>query len=382
MKVDLTKTAVSKTFYDSSSAQDKSYLTYQENGLFQFYNEDTGNIYSYYRGAVTNNYLKLGKDKDNKDLYWRILWYSKNTNKMKLVLDKNVPIEITDKSNNKYTLDSDSKMYLLYSSLYNRSYYIYNKNINSIYDGRDGYVNRYTWKVNPSKFFDSVPQLANYSYASNNFYLNKLKSWYDSTNLSRISYITKEKNFCDNDCIKSSTSYKYTPSNNFECYTESNYKCFPKKENEYASSVVGFLTYGDVVRAGLSQNYNNYNNLNNSGNFLFNTNDSIYLADFYTFDRAWGEISYYTLSPKGIQTKTVYKKHQSSHCWDTSRYNLINIETNQNIVSNVSLCSGSYLNEYSFVGSALKPTIIINTSSIKLDDSKGSKEDPYEIISK
>ena len=87
VKVHLEKFAVSKEYYDSITDSNKdNYLTYKENGIFNYYNEETKKLFTYYRGAVNNNYLKLGS-KDGKDLYWRIVWYSYDEKKMKLILD-------------------------------------------------------------------------------------------------------------------------------------------------------------------------------------------------------------------------------------------------------------------------------------------------------
>lgn len=55
--------------YMSSSIKEIS--DYSKDGIYSL-EDDYGTSY-YYRGAVTDNYLKYGKDKDNQNMYWRIV---------------------------------------------------------------------------------------------------------------------------------------------------------------------------------------------------------------------------------------------------------------------------------------------------------------------
>ena len=125
--VEMNKNAVSKEYYESLSDDKKTAFTPDENNIYVYNAEQTDTVYIYFRGAINNNYLKLGSENGN-DLLWRIIWLS-DQNKMKLVLDKEIPLEIKNQKGNYIRINSGDNI-----ALYNCStnYYILNKNSTDI----------------------------------------------------------------------------------------------------------------------------------------------------------------------------------------------------------------------------------------------------------
>jgi len=67
---------VASPFVTSSSGIDFTKVSSNTNGKGLYYtttNTEDGKVTYYFRGDVQNNYVKFGKDKDENDLYWRIV---------------------------------------------------------------------------------------------------------------------------------------------------------------------------------------------------------------------------------------------------------------------------------------------------------------------
>ena len=379
MKVSLNKFAVSKEFYDSvADANKDSYLTYQENGPFTYYNESTKVIYTYYRGAVDNNYVKLGQDSEGNDLYWRILWVSDN-NKMKLVLDNEVPLYIPNKYGQPLLMTSNDNVitnFHSYKAPFDFSFFKYNE---------EEQESSKIFSVNDADFLNAFIDLGK-SNVYNTFYNTANIKWYNTTDLKSYEYLIKTNNFCYSDCYEDNgLTERYLQSNNFECVRgmdDDTPIC--KYTGNNVSSPVGFLTYGDVVRSGLSGKTSL--NLLNSGNFLINSKSSFITSD-KSYANLYGtdtEYSYYYYSINGIDSS-----YTTDEIWGTGyKYTLKNIDTNSTLIDKYR--SGSSSSAYRnfimkksiFIGTALKPVIVIDTTNIKLSDALGTKESPYEIIVK
>ena len=142
LKANLNKFAVSKEYYDTVPEEEKDNYTYEENGVFIYYNVELDVIYYYFRGTVYNNYLKLGKDSSGKDLYWRILWLS-DDNRMKLVLDDEVPLYLKNGEDKRLiTLEKNNIMYSFITNT--SSYHFLNPIMTSTseyYTYSSGYIN-------------------------------------------------------------------------------------------------------------------------------------------------------------------------------------------------------------------------------------------------
>ena len=231
LKADLTKFAVSQDYYNKASSTVKASLTTSENGVFTFYNETTGKIYYYYRGAVDNNYLKFGKyksgDKSGQDIYWRIIWMN-DKNEMKIVLDENVPLKIYNTQNQAIDLTTKPEIYsMLKPSPQGYTYYFINP-VQINYEV-SGYDRIYTWQIDSTKYIsaDTWKSLNNITdskgvYTDKTYYVSENSKWFNTTDLSSYNTILSKLNYCSNPCKKDSYGiYNYYPSNNFECLSGS-----------------------------------------------------------------------------------------------------------------------------------------------------------------
>ena len=384
----LAKFAVSKEYYDSISDTNKdSYLTYEENGLFEYRNEDTGKTYHYYRGAVDNNYVKLGKNSSGNDLYWRILWTS-DDNKMKLVLDNEVPMYLTNSNGtSKQITNTNNILYKYYFKRFSKTYIFMSptitQNVTTYDNNNKEYL--YTYKIKSEDFYSTFYDLSNIAY--NNLYNTKNVEWYNSTNLSDYSFIVKSNNFCSNTCYVDKYSdgdYDYNPSNTFECLGGSNTCTY--KSNDI-SKPVGFMSYGDLIRAGLIETTSNVNLLN-SGNFLINSTNSFITSDKAAENDETDTYKQYYYSVNGIKQGSTYSYLYlgDSNCGSYScrdyYYTLINETSNTNLVEEYYDYNKNLHRYESYLGTALKPVIVIDTTNTELSNALGTKAFPYEIKTK
>ena len=213
----------------------------------------------------------------------------------------------------------------------------------------------------------------------NDFYEKQNKKWFDSTNLNEYDYILHENNFCYSECINHDT-YQYTFSNNFECLkgrSDGSNKCTFTTTNNY-SNPVGYLTYGETLRAGLIQhNETLEKNLISSGNYLINSNDYIFTSDLkeHYRDRNKYYASGYYFSSTGLNVDNYYFRYDE--IYDNTTYHILKKESN--------ILANAYLENKiitRFYGTALKPVIVLDTTNIELSKTNGTKEESYTIIEK
>jgi len=395
MNVSLNKFAVSKEFYDSvEDANKANYLTPDENGLFLYYSESSKIRYLYFRGDVNNNYVKFGKSKDGNDLIWRILWFNDN-NKMKLVLDDAVPLYYTNENGSKIKItDTNNKVYQF---AYKRTKGTESDKsfiLPTITSEPYSFGTNYIYTVPQENFirdsFDFSNSSSDKYYLSGNFYFNQSVNWFNSTNLNDYSFITKNNNFCINTCMNDEDNpynYYYYPSTNFECVTgktetNNNNNCTNTVSN--ISSVVGYLSYGDLIRAGVVANKGI--DLIDSGNYLINSTKSIIIPDKkelrYTSDNvssAWFQTRNHYFTSKGINFNYDYEMFNEVY---NQYFTLKNSTTNTTYyhgATNVKRWDFSVSRyETNLYATVLKPVIVIDTTDIELSGT-GIKVEPYEI---
>ena len=392
IKVDLDKTAVSEEFYNNASEEDKAKLTFNENGIYTLFDETTKKLYSYYRGAVNSNYLKLGKDKDNNDIYWRILWLS-DDNKMKVVLDDNIPLTLTNSKGDVVTLSNTYKKMYNFSKSGKGNYSFMNASYSSERDDGKYYDVYYTYVVEENDIFPDFISLDTYTtYSSSNYYMKETVKWYESTNLNTFEYITKTNNFCYNKCYLEKWDGEredYQPSETFECVggrkDEAKDVCTIAKAGTY-SSPVGFLTYGDAIRAGLSRSSTISGNLVNSGNFLFSSDTQVILSDPYRYEYYNGgkgakyeEYKSYYINRSGLTNGLQYSWSRGGSDEDHWYYYTLKKTDGTILLNQISNNgkNGMYETYSVFLGYSLKPTMIIDMTSVGLGGGSGTKVDPF-----
>lgn len=397
LKVSIDKNAVSEEFYKKLSDEEKVDFVKDENGIFTLNDENVDKIYSYYRGSVDNNYLKLGKDSSNNDLIWRILWLN-DDNKAKLILDKEIELNITKKNGETYTVKKNDKVLSYNKKDSENNYNILNYNIktDSRYPRKSRYDDYYyIINFNSENYLNEPIALDMYTNNKDNIYYKKLYEWYSSTDLNNYSILTKTNNFCRNDYYSESNSdvekITYKPSDTFACaYGLSNKngtKDF-KNANLFYSSPVGFLTYGDVVRAGIS---NEGTDIIESGNYLLNDSNNSYplVDDYYSYfardsDGHWKyNRKIYYVENSGLMSGEIYTQYRKSRRDDTTDiYSLVNQNGDYvfNEVKN-SGKSGPWLNQTFFLANSVKPAIIIDLTNKKLDGD-GTFNNPFLVVDK
>lgn len=359
LKVEMNKNAVSKEYYESLSDDKKTAFTPDENNIYVYNAEQTDTVYIYFRGAINNNYLKLGSENGN-DLLWRIIWLS-DQNKMKLVLDKEIPLEIKNQKGNYIRINSGDNI-----ALYNCStnYYILNKNSTNIIKDNQLFGN------------DEINTKIDMTNSANPYYKRMLK-WYNATNLRSFNYIMGTDNFCANNYYLSKDySYEYHPSDTFDCISGSY-----SKPSQYGSNIsynqnkysgkVGFLTYGDVRRAGVTSG----TNIVDSGSYLLNDKDMSYpLSDKskINFYMSRGE-SHYFIKNTGISNETLSLDVVGA---DYKYFTLTITDDAGNKISTKScIHQGSF---YYFPANSVKPAIVIDMTGKKLEGD-GTKDNAFII---
>ena len=393
LKVSLNKNAVSEEYYNSLSDDNKYNFVKDENGIFTLNEENVGKIYSYYRGSVDNNYLKLGKDSSDNDLIWRIV-YLDDTNKAKLVLDEEIQLSITKKNGESYYIQKNDNI-LEFSIPSKPDYYIlnYSSSTDTRDHKKDKYDQFYILNYNSNNLLDNMIYLENSVNSSNSIYYKQLLNWYNTTDLNTYSMITNTNNFCKNDFYENRKEdykdYSYEPSDTFACVYGSYNKYSSDKQPNYTNSLysspVGFLTYGDVVRAGL---YNSNNNLIDSGSYLLkNINNAYPLVDLYRYvDNSDSDDGYhdvktyiYYVSNKGLDTDVIYKERRNNLSGSLNYYSLV--DENNNYIYDTMRNNGKdgfIWTEAIFRANSIKPSIIIDLTNKKLVGS-GTIDDPFEI---
>lgn len=396
MNVSLNKFAVSEEYYDA--ATDKTNLTKDENGLFTYYDEGKTNNtsvddnlkqkYWYYRGAVENNYVKLGKDASGNDLYWRIL-YKNEKNELKLVLDKEIQIQIEDINGTNQNINKDD--ILLNISKCDRSCRRDNSDVIASYSvvtNTISSVNLYKYQSKNSLSLNSDNPLSSYYYTFT-------KNWFDSITIDTKEFLLTNA-FCVNTrnkysrgCCGNKEQYNVTSdpfSNNFRCDVGSDGNSSLIKSNFVTE--VGFLNYGDLIRAGVIEG--NLSNVQNSGNYLLKNGNSFAILETKNWYRnnsedststkgnSYSENRYtYYYVDNGLRTAVMYQTYYNED--STPEYsltkdgiNLLAPTESMYIKRNWSIFKANYI----------KPAIVVNLTNYKLSSSSGTYDNPYEIVKK
>lgn len=379
----LDKYAVSDSF---NSEEDNDKIVKGENGIYHYCNEETKKTFNYYRGSVNNNYVKLGKDADGNDLYWRIIWYNSDK-KMKLVLDEVVPIYFTNVDGEKILATETNKILKKIYDDTSGSGKRYCFTGGSIIDNGFSYYNpRYNYTIQKRQLYDGCPDTTQSIYNSDNYYYKQLKGWYDSTNLNEFNFITKTNNFCESDAKQRGQSF-YLPSKNFECIDGimDDAKDFTYISGN-VSSPVGYISYGDAVMVGLKNDArygssSSYTVLNSSltkeDNYLIEPGQSIILSD-YTFGGTYRRYFYY--DEKGLHNDYLGSKSE------LYQGKILFLDENGVTIDTIFHDYDTYIINSNFLGTALKPTIVLDMSNHKLSNNTGiktdTKDDSYTIIDK
>lgn len=316
VKFNLNKIPVSEERYNelknTLTEEELKKYTDKENGWFIWYNTETENAYSFFRGSVNNNYVKFGKE-DGKDLIWRIVWI-RDDGQMKLILNNTIPYKFEDTNGNIIEAKENDTLYLIENKViiggtkypdsqpttghgdfyYNGKWCRYNN---------DGF----TFATNHiDSCFDIVGREVKFPINDLGEYLEKI--WLENTiDVKNKSFITNKNNFCDT-YIES--QYYHEPNNikeaNFDCYYYDNGKNTPK----YYSSKVGELSIGDIYMAGVYDETNYlYSDIsyelsgrfhatvtsNESGKFYYNSyNNKIDRKEYIsTHDYHYSDLSYF-----------------------------------------------------------------------------------------
>lgn len=208
-------------------------------GLYKSIATTSGQPTYYFRGNVTNNYIKFGKDASTgKALIWRIVRINEDKT-VRIILDNSI----------------------------NTSYYVFyekdNNKINGMYYSNTG---------------DPGPNSRQVKYILDRWYDNNLKNNYGSK-------VSIGDYFCEQNKVASTT---YTPTtqeeiNNYKSnpvlrtnYTYPDFRC-SKDGNEHGlvNSAVGLISYDEVVFAGGNTNATNTNYYLYNGITFNESNNSI-----------------------------------------------------------------------------------------------------------
>ena len=399
------KYAVSKEYIENNNLS-TSKFTSDENGIFIFnHNTKAGNfLYTYYRGVVENNYLKLGKDANGNDLFWRIVWI-RDDNKMKIVLDKTVPVNINNKSDNALDIKGQ-KLYKFINetSINNGEDYVflaprldtfetyYNENrLGNVTVKYDLYLPDESKWVSDFDFNKNEGEI----HQTNSFFMKKTLDWYNTTNLNEYSFITKENNFCINESIYEDDEWDwYYPSENFDCAKgdlsdKDSPKDYSKLPNFY-SSPVGFLTYGDALMAGLSSLSSGVNNLYDSKNYLISDNNIYPLQDlaslvFYRNNSSkrlpYKVYENYAVGVSGILKDDSYSQQVEQKDYKVT-YKIYDHTKSNVLISSYNNHSSYIYYYYKFFANSIKPTMILDLTNYDLSNNSGTINDYYTIVAK
>ena len=148
------------------------------------------------------------------------------------------------------------------------------------------------------------------------------------------------------------------------------------------------MTYGDVVRAGIS---NEGTDIIESGNYLLNDSNNSYplVDDYYSYfardsDGHWKyNRKIYYVENSGLMSGEIYTQYRKSRRDDTTDiYSLVNQNGDYvfNEVKN-SGKSGPWLNQTFFLANSVKPAIIIDLTNKKLDGD-GTLNKPFLVVDK
>lgn len=414
-KVDLSKYAVSEEYYNKASEEEKEYLTKDENGLYGLYNEETQDVYTYYRGAVDNNYLKFGciLDADGeceKDIYWRIVSL-KNGKELKVILDETIPLDIFDETGKRAELNDGDKFIAVklsndftneigdFSNL-NGKFMLYNKDVYKRENGGT-YDQREEITIVSDKIYsgfdtmeyyisESVPPISQGLYNNNHIHMKSMENWFNNTSLQNNSNIIENYKYC------------IVPSDNrFNCTNE-----------QIVNSKIGFLTETEVLRAGAVIDINGCNSLlanaiciktdlKNNGHYLslnknlmlssrnlqYNDSYDPQMYQNYSYLNINGVENFPQISESGLDfmldfdqesaMASGYTLYQNSY----RRYE-ITIKMGSNIKYKLISSKYSTVNKKIFIlnSSTAKPVIVIDLTNAKLSNTAGTKENPYTII--
>ena len=230
---------------------------YSNDGIFAM-EDDYGTSY-YFRGAITNNYFKFGKDEQNRDMYWRIMRIN-GDNSIRLVYDgtqAHINGDISEDRrlpNKKWSNYSDDNKYLGY-----------------MYGGEEGTpstsleeAQRNQTDSNAKKqldlWYEKVFKETEYeTYLADSIYCNDRS--FSSTNTG-TGYGSSNTRYATEDRIKNSTYTLKCPKQN-DAFTVND----TVKGNGALKYPIGFLSADEIVLAGAKTN--DLAGVTNRGYYLF-----------------------------------------------------------------------------------------------------------------
>lgn len=420
------KMAVSEEWCKNNPNYDKNKIVCNENGIYTYYDQNSGITYYYARGAINNNYLKF------KDKIWRIMWIS-NDKKMKLVLDNEIQIKINNKSistgETLYHVTDSKVVKNVTQDTYN-NFTFFNRNsstnLNFWYLSSNtaesiSYVNKDTEKkwttqyritydlsktINVDEKFYTYNTYTSYynSYSQYNKNYNIFyKYMYDNANYNE-NYIFGLSEFCYPKKIQrnSTTTFSYTCDKNLNNYSST----YVTK-----NSKVTYVTLDELKMAGVGTYLDGVDSLDTY--ILPKNNNSFYLAEFYEDYDTYDTDRNYSVLKNGFKVYDTFKSDTqicNGEDWysdGTPKYKIKEYYVfYKNGICGSLYCatswicsrskkdsySGTYhaydrynynhnkISEFKFGANAVKPAIIIDLNKIKLSNTNsGTKEDPYTL---
>ena len=385
-KVDTSKIAVSTEFKNTLSNEDKAKVTDEENGLFIDMDNDGATFY--FRGAVENNYFQYGTYKNtNEPLLWRILRIN-GDGTLRLVLDDVINYSLLDYNSNKISRANDtyevSRIYPAGDySLMNTEIYIprvFTKSgsvlsrTKGTYRNDASYYNFYIYpnlKIEYKPYSSAVHNSVGYD---NNFiYYKIISNWLNNTvNIPNNDKLINGK-FCQNNYYEkcSGCTEIFYPNLDFKCDNNLTINASRKYsgENMIINSKYGYMSYGDMLKAGYAYNViveNSDTFINNKKNIISST-----LVNRYStgYKGSTSSEYYYILSNGGIISDYT-ESHTNTSC-NGCRDDVYND-------NNVFMYKKHRGKESSLKLYYVKPVINLS-ANIEIIGS-GTKEDPYTLI--
>ena len=417
------KMAVSEEWCKNNPNYDKNKIVCNENGIYTYYDQNSGITYYYARGAINNNYLKF------KDKIWRIMWIS-NDKKMKLVLDDEIQIKINNKNistgeklfhviDSKVVKNITQETYNNFTSFSSGNssnnlnfWYLSSNTAKSTYhiknDTEREWTTQYRVTYDLSKTIDVASSFYTSSYYRGYYQYNKTynifyKYMYDNANYNE-NYISGLSEFCYPKNIKgnSSATFSYTCDKNLRNQSTTNVT---------TNSKVTYVTLDELKMAGVGTYLKDVDSLDTY--ILPKNNNSFYLAEFYDDTADDYNDRNYKVQKNGFSTYAIYTSNiqecieqdwysKNSPKYKTKEYYIF---YKNGICGNL-YCASSYscdrnrkasydgndhaydlyeykhneTSEFKFEANAVKPAIIIDLNKINLSNTNsGTKEDPYTL---
>lgn len=375
-------------------------FTFDENDIFTYHNQDTDIIYSFYRGAVKNNYLQLGT-KNGKPLLWRIVWYS-DDGRMKIALDDTIPVILKTSDGEEIEIEPGTKLYEFYDYLtitegsgYRIAFIPEEDSEPTTTTSDDSYYNDYSYKIKYK--FDNMINAS-----SKTTYSLSVKKWLDSTNLKSFDFVIANGSCNKNYRSSISGHNAYYPSNVFECYKTNTYEQYTGDTTfEDDISIIGNLTYGDVYMSGLISNRTGMASVH-SEHYLVSAIPYLLEELLYEYDiedsssldvsRLVYTKRYFVDKNGLVKSNTIeeikevsnilYKEYRKYWCSKPyNRYTLYD-ESGTLLYENLENCGGDLIVETSDFFAQIKPTMILDISNKALSNSLGTKDAPFTIQDK